>query len=306
MNTILKTGSLLACLAAPAAALDLPRGAVSDGPILREPDSYALPVGAWNDGLVPVEVIEGRVTRQAWRVPVEGLTTLQLMAPLRDQLIAQGYEVLFDCIATTCGGFDFRFSIDVLPAPQMFVDLARYRFLSASRDADGARAVVSILASRSDSAGYIQIVQAGAAAVQARITTSAQRVTSAASLSLGDALETDGRFILSDLAFQTGSSALGDGPFESLETLAGYLKANPDRRVALVGHTDATGSLDANIALSKRRAGSVRQRLIEAHGVPSGQMAAEGMGYLAPVTSNLTEAGRDANRRVEVILTSTQ
>ncbi|WP_242601355.1 OmpA family protein [Pseudaestuariivita atlantica] len=312
-NTMPATGrtaaaaALLSLLAVtPLSALDLPRGAVSDGAQVRAFDSYALPTGPWSDGLLPTETFEGRVSRQAWRIPVAGLTTLQLIAPLRDQLEADGFDIVFECQAEVCGGFDFRFSIDVLPAPEMFVDLARYRFLSAWRAVDGARSAVSVLVSRTDEAGFVQIIQAGDAAAQATVTATASRVTSAGALSLGEALETDGRYILSDLAFETGSSALGAGPFASLATLADYLKANPGRRVALVGHTDSTGSLDGNIALSKRRAGSVRQRLIDTHGVPAAQMAAEGMGYLAPLTSNLTPEGRDRNRRVEVILISTE
>ena len=66
------------------------------------------------------------------------------------------------------------------------------------------------------------------------------------------------------------------------------------------------GSLQGNISLSKRRAQSVRQRLIDAHGVPPERMEAEGMGYLSPVASNLQEQGRDQNRRVEVILLSAE
>ncbi len=60
--------------------------------------------------------------------------------------------------------------------------------------------------------------------------------------------------------------------------------------------------LDANIALSKRRAGTVRDRLVNEYGVPPGRVAAEGMGYLAPVASNLTPEGRERNRRVEALL----
>jgi OOP family OmpA-OmpF porin len=73
-------------------------------------------------------------------------------------------------------------------------------------------------------------------------------------------------------------------------------------RVALVGHTDATGSLDANIALSRKRAASVKDRLVRAYGIAVSRLDAEGMGYLAPIASNLTQAGRDANRRVEAVL----
>ncbi len=94
--------------------------------------------------------------------------------------------------------------------------------------------------------------------------------------------------------------------FDSLRQLSDYLKERPDARIALVGHTDAVGALDSNIALSRRRAASVVRRLVDKYGVPRTQITADGVGYLAPRASNQTDAGRALNRRVEVILTSTK
>jgi OOP family OmpA-OmpF porin len=76
--------------------------------------------------------------------------------------------------------------------------------------------------------------------------------------------------------------------------------------VALVGHTDSSGTLGGNIALSKQRAGSVLERLVSDYGANRRQLEAEGMGYLSPIANNLTETGREANRRVEVIITSSE
>ena len=112
--------------------------------------------------------------------------------------------------------------------------------------------------------------------------------------------------MLGDLTFETGSSDLGAGDFASLRALADYLAERPGRRVTLVGHTDSSGSLEGNIALSKRRAGSVMDRLIRDYGVARRQIDAQGIGYLAPIANNLTETGREQNRRVEVIMTSTE
>jgi outer membrane protein OmpA-like peptidoglycan-associated protein len=71
--------------------------------------------------------------------------------------------------------------------------------------------------------------------------------------------------------------------------------------VVLVGHTDASGGLAANVALGAKRADAIRARLV-ASGVPTAQVSAEGAGYLAPRASNLTDEGRRLNRRVEVVL----
>ena len=99
---------------------------------------------------------------------------------------------------------------------------------------------------------------------------------------------------------------VGDQAFASLQALADYLRIYPDRTVALVGHTDSAGSLEANIALSKRRAKAVMEHLIKEYGVSAAQVNADGVGFLSPIASNLTSEGRAQNRRVEVVLTSTQ
>jgi len=91
-------------------------------------DSFAVATGPWADGTVPERVVEGSVTTQAWHIRAPGLTTLQLLRPLRVQLDEAGYDVAFTCDTEDCGGFDFRFSRDVTPPS---------RCLSAGQRAQG-------------------------------------------------------------------------------------------------------------------------------------------------------------------------
>lgn len=280
--------------------------------------SYALPIAPFDGAEIPARMFEGFVTRQSWRVERGGVTPLQLIQPLRDELKANGYTLLFECADRTCGGFDFRFGTDVIDAPDMYIDLDDYRFLAALKgEADAPKAALSLMISRSAAASYIQIIQiavderAGISVAKGGEITASMRSGIAgaplgAQASIAKQLDVAGHVILSDLEFKTGSSELGDGPFASLEALARYLASNAERRVALVGHTDAVGGLDGNIALSKKRAASVRARLIDAHRAVAAQLSAEGVGYLAPVASNLSKAGRDANRRVEAVVISTE
>lgn len=273
--------------------------------------TYAVPVEPFADGILPAIALEGAITRQAWRVDAPGLSTLEILGPLRDQLIAQGYTPLLECETEACGGFDFRFGTPVLRPPEMYVDLGDFRFLSAIRPVEGSavQQAVTLFVSRSPYAGFVQLIRVdpeGTAPQEAAPQTAPVRAASAVPQGgFAATLEAEGHVVLLDLAFETGSSLLGPGPYQSLIALAEYLRSNPDRTVALVGHTDAEGSLDGNIVLSRRRAGSVLERLVADYAIPRGQMEAQGMGYLAPVSSNLTPEGRDANRRVEVIVTST-
>lgn len=300
---------LLLPLQAAAVTLDMPANAALTLEDVTGADSYAMPTAAWTPEGLPVLTGTGEVRKQAWEVKAPGITTLQLLAPLETQLTEAGFEVLFTCTDDACGGFDFRFATPVLPAPAMHVDLGDFRFIALQRVEDGSTELLSLLASRSSTSGFIQVIRVGTAGSGFAAEADAPAVRAVAPTITGDlaqALETQGRFVLSDLAFQTGSAQLGEAEFASLQDLADYLIANPTRTVALVGHTDSVGSLDGNIALSKRRAGSVLERMVTSYNIPRRQLEAEGMGYLSPISTNLTDEGREANRRVEVIITSTE
>jgi OmpA-OmpF porin, OOP family len=302
--------AVLTLAAGPLAALDLalPAGARLTAERLTEAGSYAVPTGPWREGSgVPVQLAEGRVLRQAYRIDSSDLTTLQVLAPLRTQLEQAGYSVLLDCVTGTCGGFDFRFGIEVMTAPDMYVDLTAYRFLSAEGPEGD---FLTLLVSRSAAASFVQLVRAngpepapedpgpvvspGPAGAPAAATATPEQIAAR--------LEQRGYVVLRDLSFATGEADLGETEVASLEALASYLKDNPARRLLFVGHTDATGSLEANRALSQRRASAALAYLRDRHGIPSARMAADGAGYLAPVASNLTQEGREANRRIEAVL----
>ncbi len=272
-------------------------------------DSYIMPVGIWDKGVMPTDTVEGHLTQQAWRIAAQSLTTLQLLRPLREQLRNDRFRVIFECQTEACGGFDFRFNTATLPPPEMQINIGDFRFLAASRIVPEGTEYISLFVSRTAQAGFVQVTQVSPAEVAETplVTTTAPALRgpdAAATGDLAQQLETVGHAILDDLTFATGSSQLGNGPFASLAGLADYLATFPDRTVALVGHTDSSGSLDTNIALSKRRAAAVLERLVSDFGVSRIRLAAEGMGYLSPIETNATDTGREANRRVEVIVTS--
>ena len=190
----------------------------------------------------------------------------------------------------------------------MHVDMGDFRFLAAR---NGSGDHLGLLVSRSTNAGFIQLIRVAETTLTATATNGASSQQPALTETAAPPSDTIGRLIarghvvLSDLTFETGSSALNGGSYASLEALAAFLRENPDRRIALVGHTDAVGTLESNVALSKKRAASVLERLVSDYGAPRGQMTAEGMGYLAPIAPNQTEEGREANRRVEAVLLNT-
>lgn len=300
-------------LAAPtvqaAPTLSLPPSAARTAEDRSAMGSYGLPVGPWANGRIETLKTEGEVTQTAWRVRDDTLTTMGLLATLRDQLAHEGFEVLFECDTDNCGGFDFRFATPVLPEPEMHVDLGDFRFLSARRGDGPVPDYVSLLVSRSADSGYVQMTRVGsalAAPLPIAAASFSPRDAAPTPDALGDQLLARGKVVLDDLSFATGATELGEGRFGSLAALADFLKANPDKTIALVGHTDAEGTLSANVALSRQRAKSVLNRLVTVHGVNSAQLSADGIGFLSPLASNLTPEGRTQNRRVEALITSTR
>lgn len=290
--------------ATPAMAVDgLPSNAVITQSETEAAGSARIPTTPWTG--TPTSVTEGRIDRQVARIAQAELTTLQLIQPIREALESQGYSVLFTCADASCGGFDFRFQLDLLPAPNMYVDLGDYRYLVMQKTG-AAPHTVSILASRSVTDGFIHITKVFAPVLSepARPTSTSQSNDTLEPTGIVSALTQNGHAVLSDLNFETGSSDLGVGTYTSLQALSLWLEANPSARIVLVGHTDSVGALEGNTNLSRRRALSVAGRLADDYGAKSEQIEAAGAGYLAPIASNLTEDGRATNRRVEVVLLS--
>ncbi|MDY6944656.1 MAG: OmpA family protein [Pseudomonadota bacterium] len=110
---------------------------------------------------------------------------------------------------------------------------------------------------------------------------------------------------LGDVLFDTGLATLKPGAYSTVDRLASVLKEAPDRKVLIEGHTDSVGSDEYNQGLSERRAAAVQTALLE-RGVRSDQIRALGKGEAVPVASNDNAAGRQQNRRVEMIFTDNQ
>jgi len=103
----------------------------------------------------------------------------------------------------------------------------------------------------------------------------------------------------SDVSFDTGQSAIKPTMRPVLDEISRNLDGST--RVTIVGHTDSTGSDAVNEALSRERAAAVRDYL-SVRGLRSDRVTVEGHGSREPIADNVAEAGRAANRRVEIFL----
>ena len=106
---------------------------------------------------------------------------------------------------------------------------------------------------------------------------------------------------IGDVLFATGKAELSAEANKSVDKLADFLKKYPNRNVLIEGHTDNVGKDDYNLALSQKRADSVKARLVGDE-IEAGRITTVGYGKKFPVASNDTKAGKAQNRRVEVIV----
>jgi outer membrane protein OmpA-like peptidoglycan-associated protein len=106
---------------------------------------------------------------------------------------------------------------------------------------------------------------------------------------------------MSDVLFDTGQYSLRAGAREKLARISGIILAYPSLKLEVEGHTDSIGSDELNMKLSEHRASSVRDFLIQS-GIVTSSIASRGFGESQPVTTNDTSAGRQQNRRVELVV----
>ena len=106
---------------------------------------------------------------------------------------------------------------------------------------------------------------------------------------------------LDPVLFAFFSAELRPGGAKEVATIATFLREQTSRQVLIEGHTDSIGADDYNLDLSERRAGTVRQALID-NGIDASRFVIQGLGEDVPVADNDTSAGRQKNRRVEVII----
>ncbi len=110
---------------------------------------------------------------------------------------------------------------------------------------------------------------------------------------------------LGDVLFDTNKSQLKAGGIRNLEKLAAFFNEYPERKALIEGFTDSTGDENYNQQLSERRANAVRTALVEM-GIGAERLSTRGYGENFPVAGNDTAAGRQMNRRVEIVLSDDQ
>jgi len=254
----------------------------------REFDEYVLITGPLKDSkLTKSQRLEGKVTEIQYITPA-GRSVLEVYRNYEAALKQAGFQVLFACNAAQCGTGWLRVKgLEDVMAGQantrvLTAKLARPEgdvYVALHMPASGGKTVINIIEVKPMESGMVTV---NAAALAGDITRA-------------------GHVAVYGIYFDTGKADIKPESDPVLAEISKLLKENAALKLHVVGHTDNVGALAMNMDLSKRRAAAVMQALVTKHGIAAARLQAEGVGPLAPVTSNKTEDGRAKNRRVELV-----
>lgn len=271
---------------------------------------YRLPTGPMKGRSFEVfEPLEGQLQRRLYVAP-EGASAADVFGNYRAALAAAGFTTLFECAGRDCGSNNALLGKLVIYGPDrtlrnlgktsefaMYIDKDE-RFLAA-KSADGTRyiAVYAALNQNRPISGQA----AGRAAVHIDLLTTAAleaKMIDAAAMAKG--ISDEGHVAVDNVYFDFGTATLTPEAAPAIAEMVKLLTDNPDLKVYIVGHTDWVGDGEANLTLSRSRAEAVVGALVAA-GIDAARAYPAGVGMLSPRASNTTDAGRQLNRRVELV-----
>jgi outer membrane protein OmpA-like peptidoglycan-associated protein len=237
------------------------------------------------------EVLEGKVTRIVYENPA-GRSTLEIFRNYREALEKAGATVVWTCEMDACGPSYARSAWN------------RYNGLFAAADGDPRYLAAKIVSGGASSTAAYVAVMVGKRRTQVDVVELQAMETDkvvADAAALGKGIDAEGGVSVYGIYFDTDKSDVKAESGPALEEIAKLLKARPALKLYVVGHTDMTGALAHNMTLSQARARAVVDVLVKSHGIAAGRLEGHGVGPLAPVAVNTSEAGRAKNRRVELV-----
>lgn len=255
-------------------------------------DSYTIAMGKEvNSKLSTKKEVEGKVFKIFYSLPTDAGSTYEIYSNYLNALKSQGASILFSCKKVSeCG----KYFWGALGDANKYLMPAYYgeelAYIAAKFSKDGMTYYVAIVAGYGLSEqGYeIHVIETKEMNQQINMD------------GIEKALDKDGKIALYGIYFDTGKSMIKSGSEQELNEVVNFLKKNSSVKLYVVGHTDDVGNFDSNMTLSKARATAVVNYLVS-KGISSSRLKAVGDGPTAPVASNGTDAGKQKNRRVELV-----
>jgi outer membrane protein OmpA-like peptidoglycan-associated protein len=252
--------------------------------------------------------VEGRFTRLAYNYPKER-SSLEVMRNYEAALQKAGFASLFSCAKDSCGrdfgdiflerlGQHFVQGDTDYWAPFNYGRNSERYLLAQGKKPDGSvvHAAVYVVDPVDGRNGgvYVELVE-GKPMENGKVTANLDADAMAKSIA------SEGKVAVYGVYFDTDKAEVKPESKAALDEMAKLLQSQPGLKVYIVGHTDSQGTLQHNIELSQRRAESVVKALQASYKIDGSRLYAKGVASLAPVASNDADAGREKNRRVELV-----
>jgi OmpA-OmpF porin, OOP family len=275
-------------------------GAVIDRYAEEAFDEYTLLTGKVKGKTAESSIdLEGRVTKIRYWIPA-GRSSLEVMRNYEEALTGSGFELLFTCKNKKCGGRDFNF-LAVPYTPEQGDAYKDQRYLAARLTRGEGDVYVSLYINRAYGIGGAAKDRIYVQQTVVEVQPMEQGLVTVDAAAIRDGLDQEGHIAIYGILFETDSADIGASSRPALDEIASLLNTDPTLDLLVVGHTDDRGSLKYNRELSRRRAQAVVKFLEIEYGIAPSRLEGHGVGYLAPVASNESEAGRALNRRVELV-----
>jgi OOP family OmpA-OmpF porin len=266
----------------------------------KEFDEFTLPLGPIvDDGkFTKSQHLEGKITYIEYSAPPER-SVLEVFRNYQGALTQGGFQTLFTCSRDQCmakgvsGGWANLYNGGA--EREQWTDAYGMRYLSAKLSRPQGDVFVSLFVDQYDShPADIKLFVVEMKPMEQGLVT-----VNAATLEGG--LAKTGHVEVPGIFFDFNKSDVKPESKPALDEVAKMLKANPEMKVYVVGHTDSVGTLEANMRLSEARAAAVAKVLVTEYGISAARVKGLGVGQLSPVASNKTDEGRAKNRRVELV-----
>ncbi|MEE2000095.1 OmpA family protein [Alkalimonas sp. MEB108] len=266
-----------------------------------------MPVQSSADRIPEVKEVFGRATVINYRVADPAVSVLQVYQNYMVALQRLGFNALFECQSMQCGrqftgGIHERAAIS-------HANRNRFRTFNVYEHRQDVRywSGQALIDQQAVHVGLTVFQRAATEPVLVilQIAEAAELVTDKIQINpegMHRAIAQQGKVELEGILFETNKATLQASSADVVAVIGDYLKQHPDANFYVVGHTDNQGAFDYNLQLSKQRAQTVVSALIQQHGIQASRLLPFGAGPVSPVTSNLNEAGRAQNRRVELVL----
>ncbi|MEO0548631.1 MAG: OmpA family protein [Pseudomonadota bacterium] len=253
---------------------------------------------------------EGRVTRTFYELKGEDRTYSEVYLNYLDALNEQAFEILAEGLNPDRKGTGLGSGswIAVAYAANAITDPGPQNSLFAGTSSSGGAGSIVARKERAAGTAYVVITveQHSATSIGALIDIIEVEAAETGLVivdaeAIGSDMAEYGRVVLDGIVFDFDSANLLPESDEALTNIAAYLNNKPDKLFYVVGHTDSVGTFSYNYGLSGDRARSVANALKDDFDIAHDRLEPYGVGPLVPVFSNETEAGRDKNRRVELV-----